>query len=71
MNRKGVWQHLKLTNYGDSSYIEPYLYFELPDNAEVKSLKGYVIFAYMNFNVTDSITNSHSNTTFTPNPVSR
>lgn len=67
LNRKGEWQKLFLNNYGDSSYVEPFLYFEIPDNKIIEWLKGYVVFACPEFDILDyspSNPSSYSKTTF-------
>ncbi|GEM_PF-908343 len=68
LEKRGEWQKLILNNYGDSSYIVPSIYCEVPDNKSFKWLKGYVIFAYPELNIIDyspSKPSSYFGTTFT------
>jgi hypothetical protein len=46
LEKKGEWQKLEINNFGDSSYVEPFLFFELPNGVNYNMLNGYVIFAY-------------------------
>ena len=67
IGRRGVWQRLYLNNYGDSSYVSPSIYFEIPKGKDVKYLKGNVVLAYPELNVVDYSPGnpvSYSKTTF-------
>jgi hypothetical protein len=53
LSRRGRWQKLILNNYGDGSFVQPFIYFEIPDKKNIDWLNGYVVFAYPETRVID------------------
>lgn len=49
MEKKGIWQKLSFTGKSDGGLIEFFLYFAQYNQSDFKNLKGYVIFAYPQF----------------------
>ncbi len=63
LSKKGEWQKLELQNYCTNGFIEPVLYFEIPNKNKIDLLDGYVIFAHpcmisISTTIKDSITKS-------------
>lgn len=58
MSRKGTWQKLKIKVRSDGGLISGYLYVSLKNAKNFKNMKGYVLFAYPEYNIiNESVSN--------------